>query len=187
MTQTTIKPNRGFSQHHFSFSKRKSGAGFTLIELLVVIAIIGILASVVLASLNTAREKARDAQRLSDMHQIRTALELFYLEYGRYPGPTDGVVTQGSFIGTGEPIDAALGKFMGGVPKDPLHDGTVYFYSYDPLHYIDLLCNDSGPSGVVFGFNHAESATNLRKETCSGTNMNLDDADYNQALLKRGE
>lgn len=59
--------------------------GFTLIELLVVIAIIGILSSVVLASLNTARAKARDVKRLSDMHQMQVALELYYNSFGRYP------------------------------------------------------------------------------------------------------
>ena len=56
----------------------KSNKGFTLIELLVVIAIIGILSSVVLASLNSARKKGRDARRVADLKQLQLALELSY-------------------------------------------------------------------------------------------------------------
>jgi len=57
---------------------RKTGKrGFTLIELLVVIAIIGILASVVLASLNSARGAARDAKRIAELRQLVGALELY--------------------------------------------------------------------------------------------------------------
>ena len=52
--------------------------GFTLIELLVVIAIIGILASVVLASLNTARDKGSDAAAKGALGQLRSQAELFY-------------------------------------------------------------------------------------------------------------
>ena len=55
--------------------------GFTLIELLVVIAIIGLLSSIVLASLNTAREKARDAKRQGDLHSLQTAIETYYTTY----------------------------------------------------------------------------------------------------------
>ena len=59
--------------------KRKSGIlGFTLIELLVVIAIIGVLASIVLASLNNARRKSRDARRVTDVKQLQLALELYF-------------------------------------------------------------------------------------------------------------
>lgn len=59
--------------------------GFTLIELLVVIAIIGVLASVVLASLNTARRKSRDARRITDLKQVQLALELYFDASGEYP------------------------------------------------------------------------------------------------------
>lgn len=99
--------------------------GFTLLELLVVIAIIGLLASIVLASLDTARSKARDAQRISTMREVRTAMELFYTEYGRYPEAHDA----GNF---GQPdLDADgilaatvrstnLRDFYPGEPRDPL-------------------------------------------------------------------
>jgi type IV pilus assembly protein PilA len=55
----------------------KNKKGFTLIELLVVIAIIGILSAVVLASLNTARDKAKDATIQSDLAGIRVQAELY--------------------------------------------------------------------------------------------------------------
>ncbi len=63
----------------------KLKAGFTLIELLVVIAIIGILSSVVLASLNSARTKARDTKRVADIKQLQIALELYYDSNSKYP------------------------------------------------------------------------------------------------------
>jgi len=52
--------------------------GFTLIELLVVVAIIGILASVVLASLNQARTKGSDASTKANLSGVRAQAELFY-------------------------------------------------------------------------------------------------------------
>ena len=68
------------------FSKKRTGRrGFTLIELLVVIAIIGVLASIVLASLNTARKKSRDTRRVADMNQVKLALELYFDSIKNYP------------------------------------------------------------------------------------------------------
>ena len=56
----------------------KNSKGFTLIELLVVIAIIGILSSVVLASLNTARAKGADAAIKANLANVRAQAEIFY-------------------------------------------------------------------------------------------------------------
>ena len=66
--------------------------GFTLIELLVVIAIIGILASIVLASLNSARVKSRDARRVADIKQVQLALELYYNDTAAYPATSSALV-----------------------------------------------------------------------------------------------
>ncbi|MDO8552393.1 MAG: type II secretion system protein [bacterium] len=83
--------------------------GFTLIELLVVIAIIGILSSVVLSSLNTARAKGRDARRISDVKQLQLALELYYDSTGSYPAA----------IST-----ANLAGYISVIPDDPSVTGT---------------------------------------------------------------
>jgi prepilin-type N-terminal cleavage/methylation domain-containing protein len=78
--------------------------GFTLIELLVVIAIIGILASVVLASLNSARDKGADAAIKSNLNNSRAQAELYYDDNSRsYDGvctATTGITTMKVAAGT---------------------------------------------------------------------------------------
>ena len=65
--------------------KNKNQKGFTLVELLVVIAIIGILATLLLLQLGVARSTAKDAKRIADINQVRTALELYFDDNGQYP------------------------------------------------------------------------------------------------------
>jgi len=59
--------------------------GFTLIELLIVISIIGLLSSVVLVSLNGAREKAYYARAATETAELAKALDLYLMDYGYYP------------------------------------------------------------------------------------------------------
>ncbi len=117
------------------YSDTKKSGGFTLIELLVVISIIGLLSSVVLASLNSARQKARNAKRLSDIHQIATALELVYNETGHYPAHT-GIPSNGGWTISNQTYSFApaglLGTSMPNPPKDPTGTGVSsgYWYYY---------------------------------------------------------
>jgi prepilin-type N-terminal cleavage/methylation domain-containing protein len=127
---------------------KQNQKGFTLIELLVVIAIIGLLASVVLLALNSARQKSRDAKRLADVRQMASALELYYdsvtpngypttANFGSglvptyigslptYPAPTDGTCTSpGSYTYTSGGTGAYTLVFCLGAATGGLTTGT---------------------------------------------------------------
>jgi prepilin-type N-terminal cleavage/methylation domain-containing protein len=59
--------------------------GFTLIELLMVIAIIGILSTIVMVNITSARQKSRDAKRIADIKNIQLSLEQYYADHLYYP------------------------------------------------------------------------------------------------------
>jgi general secretion pathway protein G len=106
---------------------KKGNRGFTLIELLVVIAIIGILSSVVLASLNTARRKARDSRRISDIQQIQLALELYFDSCRTYPETGTGNTVDGG-ADDGCPSGTTFNSFMATVPVPPAGSDAAYTY-----------------------------------------------------------
>lgn len=100
--------------------------GFTLIELLVVIAIIGILSSVVLASLNTAKNKANDAKRETDMHAIQTALEMYAVDHNAYPASPSWAWSSRCNawpdLAGGNVIPGLVPTYLPKMPSDPAMD-----------------------------------------------------------------
>jgi len=127
--------------------------GFTLIELLVVIAIIGLLSTLAVVSLNSARQKSRDAKRVADVKQIQTALELFFQDQNGYPGETAASVLGGtnyacldatSFTATG-----CSSPYMGLVPSAPTPpSGNTYTYSA----WTDSAKGTACTTGVACGY-----------------------------------
>ena len=114
----------------------RSVRGFTLIELLVVIAIIGILSSVVLASLNSARKKGRDARRISDMKQIQLALELYYdNNASEYPDAVCTTIVAGQCT-----VSSISPTYISVTPNDPQANSTTWLYFYDNLTSADATC-----------------------------------------------
>ena len=136
------------------FLKPTGKKGFTLIELLVVIAIIGILASVVLASLNSARRKSRDARRLADIKQLQVALELYF------DGNSAAYPTALNILLTG----CSGAACMPAIPNNP--QGTAYTYTGSGTTYLlrDALEETGNPAlandidGTVSGFDCSDGA-----------------------------
>lgn len=136
--------------------------GFTLIELLVVIAIIGVLSSIVIASLNQARAKSRDVVRKSDLHQIQLALELYFDSYGGYPSSAwpnvDYKITYSLAL---EPKMLA---FIKSFPKDPNGADNCYNNAY---LYISNVYNDGSGNNakattyVLYATLENQSVSNL--------------------------
>lgn len=138
---------------------RKS-RGFTLIELLVVVAIIGLLSSVVLASLNSAKLKANDAAIQSDLNTIQTQSQIYYNDHGNYgsntstiwpfsgnPSCTNSGATNTLFTDDATISNAliALGKLTG--PSYSVVCATSADGSGTHKYSITVLLNAKSPSG----------------------------------------
>lgn len=117
--------------------------GFTLIELLVVVSIVGFLSAFVLQGVNDARMKSRDARRLQELQQLRTALEGYYGTYGQYPVSCGN--TTNTWRGHGSNYGNCDTDYVSGItaqmsplPIDPqgdLTNGYLYRVSSDRQQY----------------------------------------------------
>jgi len=145
--------------------------GFTLIELLVVIAIIGMLSSVVLASLNTARERSRDARRLSDLNQITKALELYYGDNDQYP-PRQAYsgTSGGSITNWYNSLASDLSPYLSPLPDDPNGPSDSWRWYYDA---------DSGDNYQTYGMM-------IPLETSGHDDLEDNDGGYNGSYYEVG-
>ncbi len=150
MSVKKITAPAGFTPLNAKASRSPAGnlTGFTLIEILVVIVIIGILATLAIISVQSVRSRAKDARRISDIKQIRTALELYLNRVGSYP---DNIT-----IGT--PLQADNDTLMVKIPANPdiapygdLCDGSNYSYSKIGSSYQIQWCLGSAAAGIAAG------------------------------------
>ena len=129
-----------------TFSSPNSKNGFTLIELLVVIAIIALLSSVVMSSTSGARQITRDTVRISDMHTVQTALEMYYNDHNSYPTSSGLMRTEcaSSFwwlvqTTRDNVIPGLTPTYMATLPRDPMMivsaDRNCYLYTSDGNNY----------------------------------------------------
>ena len=93
--------------------------GFTLLEILIVVAVFGLLATLAVLSLNSARASLRDAQRLSDVSVLRAGLSQYWLETAAYP-TSEGVDLGAS--GTNTDIFSSNGF----ISREDTNNATVY-------------------------------------------------------------
>ncbi len=126
---------------------------FTLVELLVVISIIGLLSTIAIVSLTSARMKARDTKRIADIRQISLAMQMYRQDNGNYPDPGALLCTGGSTqwfclgypdAGTCWPggayhgctnLNNTLKPYMANIPDDPDQgnvgfSGDTYLYNF---------------------------------------------------------
>jgi hypothetical protein len=116
------------------------------------------------------------------MRNLYIAFELFNSDKERYPNfVIDGIPNTGQQIGIGLKIDEVLAPYVSSVPADPLHNGTLYFYSYDPDHPVKATVKVIGKNTIttcvtapVLALNFSESnAFNFQNDvgnfpSCSG-------------------
>lgn len=123
--------------------------GFTLIELLVVISIISVLSGLLLVALGGVRAGGRDTRRRGDLEQVRSGLELFRSDCGKYPA---SLTFGGSLVGDAStPACAAANTYISATPQDPQPVIYSYYYSGSTNSYSLCAYLETTGAGAASG------------------------------------
>lgn len=126
---------------HNQHRNSKPTYGFTIVELLIVIVIIAILAAITVVAYNGIQKRGNDSQRKSDVAAITKALELYYIDNGRYPAGSGSTTINAAWSTTADAswqnLATALAPYAKQLPTDPISTpgvavtgGTGYNYAY---------------------------------------------------------
>jgi prepilin-type N-terminal cleavage/methylation domain-containing protein len=113
------------------FNKLKNNqSGFSLSELILTMSIVSLTAGLASGKMNNALPSARDAQRLGNIHQVQTALNLYYSDFGQYPSAPDKEPSRNNWQEMKKVIESSGAKpYMPEVPNDPLNN-DIYNFKY---------------------------------------------------------
>lgn len=109
----------------FTYTKRMKNKGFTVLELLVSVAIIAMLSAITMAFISAAREKSRDAKRMSALHQLQNALNIYVTQVGRFPIALGATALSGTDAVSETLVNQDA---MKAASVDPLYPQYVYVY-----------------------------------------------------------
>ena len=155
---------------------------FTLVELIVVITILAILWTIAFISLQWYSKDARDSIRISDISSIKTSLELFHLNSGKYPLPDDKQIVdywtetlwyQWNFWTT---VISSLSRSISEVPTDPLTEKKYIFSVANNKNEFEILSLLEGDNLTLNNINQTNAASLVVTPKIDGT--------YNRVFIK---
>jgi len=131
--------------------------GFTIVELLIVIVVIAILAAISVVAYNGIQQRGRDTQRKSDLQAISKAVELYYVDNGKYPMGGTSWCTQISNTSNGYKagFQSAIAPYLAKISYDPQYEGTPLGYFYRKVSdnsyflYAELESSDVADDGFA--------------------------------------